>query len=214
MRKLVTLTLASSAVLAIACGRDKAPTSTAMSADLKRDLKLASATQDIRINPDEVTPSAKQELSLKPKKAPEGKKVVRAEHPTVMASTTPVEQAEVKTDVPDVQVMAPVSQTPSESAGDAPPLARPAPMPIPVSNGGNVGSANGTGNQGGGIGSVIGAIFGGAVVRGGTVGDDDHCDPRHGAGRRRPDIYAGVGVGYPSGMGGMRVPIRPMTRPR
>jgi hypothetical protein len=211
----MTLTLASSAIVAIACGKDKAPTSTAMSADLKRDLQLASATQDIRINPDEVTPAAKQELTLKPKRAPEGPRVVRTENPTVQASAAPVEVAEVKTDIPDVQVAAP-SQTPSESeTSAAPPLARPAPMPMPTTYpAGNVSAGSGSGNgNGGGIGSVIGAIFGGAVVRGGRVGDDDHCDPRHGGARRPPDIYAGTGVSYPriGGMGGMRSPIRPIS---
>jgi len=78
-----------------------------MSDDLKRDLKLASTTQDIRINPDEVTPSAKPEVALKVKRAPSGPKVIRSQKPTVLASAAPIEQAEVQENVPDVQVMAP-----------------------------------------------------------------------------------------------------------
>src|ERR1041384_2112786 len=87
----MALTLASTAFVAIACGKDKSPTSAAMSADLKRDIQLASATQNIRINPDEVSPQSKQELALKNKKAPDGPKVIRSEHPTVKASANPVE---------------------------------------------------------------------------------------------------------------------------
>jgi hypothetical protein len=55
----------------------------------------------------------------------------------------------------------------------------------------------------GGSGGILGGIFG-AVIRGGGVGDDDHCDPRGGMVRRpmggRP---IGGGSYYPSPMGGM-----------
>jgi len=178
-----------------------------MSDDLKRDLQLASHTRDIQISPDEVSPKAKQELSLKPKKAPDGPKVIRTERPTVKASAAPVEAAEIPTDVPQVQVMASApapSETPSD---DAPPLARPAAVPaqsypaatpIPASNNG----------------SVLGGIFG-AVIRGGAVGDDDHCDPRGGPRRGgRPiggDVYLPNrgGAVFGGGMGGAR--IQPMV---
>src|SRR6476469_2899154 len=109
MRKLLTMTLASTAVVAIACGKEKSPTSTAMSADLKRDLQLASVTQDIRISPDEVAPTGKPEAALKPKKAPQGPKVIRTSHPTVAASPKPVEQADSPAPAPEVQVAAPAA---------------------------------------------------------------------------------------------------------
>jgi hypothetical protein len=192
------LTLASTAVLAIACGKSKPTDTSAMSADLKRDLQLASASQNLRINPDEIAPKSKQELALKPKAAPSGPKVVRTNHPKVKASPTPKPQevAEVKTDIPQVQVMA-SAPAPSETpAPDLPPLARPAPVPaqsypttasIPTTNSGS--------------GGILGGIFG-AVIRGGIVGgDDDHCDPRTMPRRGRPiggDVY-----GRPGGMGGM-----------
>ncbi len=195
MRKLLTLTLASTAIVAIACSK-KSPMVT-MSDDLKRDLKLASTTQDIRINPDEVAPSAKPEVALKIKKAPSGPKVIRSEKPTVLASATPVEQAEVKADLPDVQVVA-AAPAEAPSAPDAPPLARPS--AIPVSNSGH---ADGNGSGGG-----WGGIFG-AIIRGGAVGDDDHCDPRTmPRGGRRPTV-TDIGI-YGGGMGGARgIPSRP-----
>lgn len=206
MRKLMTLSLASGVVLAIAaCGKDKSHPTTAMNADLKRDLKLASATQDIRINPDEVAPTSKQELALKPKKAPDGPKVIRTEHPTVKASALPVEAAEAKNEVPQIQVLA-SSPAPSETpAPDAPPLARPAPVPAQTYPSTGSIPAAGTGGSGG----ILGGIFG-AVIRGGGVGDDDHCDPRPQTRRRPPDVYGGMIGGMGSGRG---VPIRPMTRP-
>jgi len=200
VRKLITLTLASTAIIAVACSK-KAP-DTAMSDDLKRDLTLASATQDIRINPDELTPASKPAPAAKPKKAPSGPKVVRSEKPTVLASATPTETAEVPTEVPDVQAMAP-APAPSEaqSPSDAPPLARPSAIPVSNTGGQVANGGSGRGDSGVGGGSVWGGIFG-AVIRGGVVGDDDHCDPRSMPGARRPatDIYRG-GI---AGAGGMR----------
>ncbi|HEV8497689.1 MAG TPA: hypothetical protein VGQ56_12540 [Gemmatimonadaceae bacterium] len=189
MRKLMKWTVASTAFVAVACGKGNTPT-TAMSDDLKRDLKLASQTQNMQISPDEVAPQNHQELALKPKRAPSGPKVIRTEHPTVRASAAPAEAAEIKSDIPQVQVMA-SAPAPSETpAPDAPPMARPAPVPaqgypstarIPASNGG--------------MGGVLGGILG-AVIRGGVVGDDDHCDPRGGRRGGRPvggDVYLPIG---------------------
>jgi len=205
VRKVILWTLVPAAVVAVACSDNSAPTKkAAMTDDLKRDLQLASATQNIQISPDEVTPKSHQELALKPKKAPNGPKVIRTEHPTVKASATPAQAAEIRTNIPQVQVMASApapSETPSP---DAPPMARPSPMPTINSPGAQPIPANGGG-------SVIGAIFG-AVIRGGIVGDGDDCDPRgmpHGGRPIGGDIYGrnpmgGVVGGMIGGMGGMR----------
>jgi len=90
-------------------------------------------------------------------------------------------------------------------------MARPA--PVPTQNYPSAGQIPANA----GAGSVIGAIFG-AVIRGGAVGDDDHCDPRGGARRGHPigggQIYTRPG-GYPlPGGGGSRFPITPINRPR
>jgi hypothetical protein len=202
----MTFALASAAVVAVGCGKGNGRAPTAMTDDLKRDLQLASHTQDIQISPDEVTPQARQELSHRPKKAPNGPKVIRTQHPTVRASATPVEAAETETDIPQVQVMA-SAPAPSETpAPDAPPMARPAPIPaqsypstdrIPVANGGGT------------AGGILGGIFG-AVIRGG-VGDDDHCDPRRAPPRGRPvgglgGVYSGNG-NSPTGIAGGHIPV-------
>jgi hypothetical protein len=205
VRKLVSLTLASSAVVAMACGSSKKANSVAMSADLQRDLQLATASQNVQINPDEVAPQSKQELSLRPKAAPHAPKVVRTQHPTVKASPEPAQVAEVKTEVPQVEVMASNPAPTQEQAPDSPPLARPSPMPAPStpSNGNATGRGTGNSDGGVGVGGVLGGIFG-AVIRGGMIGDDDHCDPRP-RGRANPgDIYGRPGsVGIPGGMGGI-----------
>jgi hypothetical protein len=191
-----------------------------MTDELKRDLQLASATRDIKLSPDEVAPKAHQELALRPKRAPNGPKVVRTEKPTVKASSTPVEAAEIKTELPQIQVLA-ASPAPSETPNttDAPPLARPAALPAPTYptaeaiNVGNTGS-------GAGAGGVMAGIFG-AVIRGGRVGDDDHCDPRT-DGRRRPagqvigtgGIYSRPGTIMAGGMGAGRSMPATIARPR
>ncbi|HEX3867904.1 MAG TPA: hypothetical protein VHV78_14175 [Gemmatimonadaceae bacterium] len=169
-----------------------------MSEDLKHDLQLATQAQRIQISPDEITPKAHQDLAMRPKKAPNGTKVIRSNHPTVKASELPVEAAEIKTEIPQVQVMA-SAPAPSESpTPDAPPLARPSPVPaqtypgaepIPASNGGS--------------GGILGGIFG-AVIRGGIVGGDDHCDPRP-----RGRILGGDGGGMVLGSPGSIIRGRP-----
>ena len=201
MRRLMTLALASTAVVAVACGKTKTPTSSAMSDELKRDLRLASQTQNIQISPDEVSPASKQELALKPKKAPNGPRVIRTQHPTVKASAKPVEVAEIQSNVPQVQVMA-ETPAPSETpAPDAPPMARPAPVPAQSYPSAGSIPANGSG------GSVLGGILG-AVLRGGIMGgDDDHCDPPRGP-RRTGRPIGGDNTVYG---GGLMIPIHPMV---
>ncbi|MFI5230163.1 MAG: hypothetical protein ACHQWU_13905 [Gemmatimonadales bacterium] len=206
VRKLMSLAVASTAVVGIACGRGKAPNSTAMSADLQRDLQLASATPDIQISPDEVAPQAHKVVAMKPKRAPQGPKVIRTSHPTVRASAKPVEAAETQQQIPQVQVVA-STPAPSESPSpDLPPLARP--VPIPAQSYPSTAPIPNTGQ--GGIGAVLGSIFRGAVLG----GDGDDCDPR--TTRRGRSPYGrpgGIPIGGP-GMGGMRVPIMPLSRPR
>jgi hypothetical protein len=203
VRRVILWTLVPAAVAAVACSKSSSRTPTALTDELKRDLQLASHTRDIQISPDEVSPKAHQDLAMKPKKAPQGPKVIRTEHPTVKASAAPVQVAEIKTELPQVQAMA-SAPTPAETpSADAPPMARPAAVPAQ-------GYPGAEPIPGGNHGSVLGGIFG-AVIRGGMVGDDDHCDPR--STPRRPagrpiggDVYlpnGGAGVG----MGGMRMPI-------
>jgi hypothetical protein len=212
VRNLIRWTLAPAAVVALACSKGASRAPTAMGDELKRDLQLASATQTLKISPDEISPKSHQELALKPKKAPQGPKVVRDEHPTVKASATPVEAAEIKTEIPQMQVMA-STPTPSETpSADAPPLARPSPVPAQTYPGAEAIPVSG------GSGGILGGIFG-AVIRGGGVGDDDHCDPRGGVrrpmgGRPMGGVYSPSGMGgFPRGMGGARAPVGPV-RPR
>ena len=195
MRKIIQWALVPAAVLAVAACSKSARSTNAMSDDLKRDLKLASQTQSLQINPDEVAPQSHQTLSLKPKRAPQGPKVIRSEHPTVRASARAVEAASIKANLPQVQVMA-SAPAPSETpSADAPPMARPSPVPAA-----SYPSAEPIPSSGGGI--LAGIL--GAVIRGGVV-DDDHCDPRGSVPRRRPEINTG-GIHTPGGIFGGAYP--------
>jgi hypothetical protein len=196
MRKLVSLALGSTAIVALACGKSKS-NATALNEDLKRDLQLATQSQAIQISPDEISPRSHQEMALKPKKAPDGPKNIRSDHPTRKASTTPVQEAAVKTELPPAQIMvSSAAPAPSETpTNDAPPLARPSPLPSP----GYPSAAQIPDNGPGGVGAVLGGIFG-AVIRGGVVGDGDNCDPRH-----PPRAGGPIGGSVPTGIG--RSPI-------
>ena len=213
MRKFIQWTFVPVAVVALAaCGKGDAHAPTAMNADLQRDLKLASATQSLQINPDEVAPKSHQDLAVRPKQAPQGPKVIRSEHPTVKASAKPAEVAEIKTQVPQIEVMASApapSETPST---DAPPLARPSPVPAQTYPSTERIPDNGAGTGSGVLGGIIGA-----VIRGGMIGDDDHCDPRgphRGGGRPIGGDVSGVGGGIIGGiMGGMAGGRIPRRRP-
>jgi hypothetical protein len=216
VRSIIRLTVASLAVVAVACGKGSAPTTT-MNDDLKRDLKLATTQAPVvQIAADELAPQAQKELAVKPKKNP-GPKVIRSSKPTVKAAPKPVEAAEVEAEVPQVQVTASAPSESENSAPAAPPTARPTPVPVPSAPGGG-GQSAGTDNGGGigaGIGAVLGGILGG-IARGGVVVGDDHCDPRT-DGRRRPGgvgtIYGGNPGVDPRSRGGMprtRFPINPI----
>jgi hypothetical protein len=203
VRRIIKLALVPVALAAFACKGDKrAPT--AMADDLKRDLQLASSTQNLKLSPDEISPKSQQELALRTKKAPNGPRVVGSDRPTPRASATPTDVAEIKTDIPQVQVLA-ASPAPSETpSAEPPPLARPSAMPTPMYPAASPIPANS------GSGGILGGIFG-AVIRGGGVGDDDHCDPRGGM-PRRPQSGRPVGgdiMGLPgtAGMGGTRIPV-------
>ena len=202
MRTIVQWILVPAAVLSVAaCSRGAASPTNAMSDDLKRDLKLASQTQTLQINPAEVSPDSHQELALTLKKAPRGLRVMRSERPTRQATVRAVQAADIKTDVPQVQVLASAPASSETPSADAPPMARP--VAIPVQSYPSAGPIPATGGGG-----IWGGILG-AVIRGGVV-DDDHCDPR-GATRRGGhtiggDVYGG-GMSRPggiAGIGGMR----------
>ena len=72
--------------------------------------------------------------------------------------------------------------------------------------------------RGGGIGGVLGGIGGviGVVIRGGVIGDDDHCERDHPRSGGIPIGVGGIPIGFP-GRGGYGVPpsgVGRVGRPR
>ena len=199
-----------SAAVIAGCGRQSA-SDVALSDDLKKDLSLASSSSLDLANKQasaafpltEVAPEAAP-APVKTLKKSSGPKAVHSHTPTVAAAPEPTVAPE--TEQPQVQTTAdaPVPSTTESAEPSAPAVPRPTPVAVNMPMGG--GSA-GTGGRGpsdgaGAGGSVLGTIFG-VVIRGGGIGDDDHCDP-HGARRR------GGRPGYPT-RGGIYTPSTPAT---
>lgn len=192
MRKLFGVTVMSTALLAAACG--KSASKTALSADLKNDLALASAQpQNIQINADELGPQSHTAPAKKLVKATNAPHVVHSNHPTKKASTEQVAAAEIPAPTPEVEVTAPAPDpTPAETEAPAPaPDIQPAPLPVPQQPGPGPTAGQSHGST---LGSILGGIAGvlarGAIIRGGGV-DGDNCEP-HGP-TRRGGIHGGYG---------------------
>jgi hypothetical protein len=173
MRKAYLLLAGASAVLLAACSGDK---KVAMNDDLMKDLELASSNDGItlassgnagtqvvsaieRTTPPsrQQTPSTRVRRHRAAPKAPP--KVVRAEAPATDAEESEMQSVAMATSDPS-----PVS-------------ARPQPVAVSYPGGPSSGGDDGRVSSGSTTGSVLGSIFG-AVIRGGTVGDVDECDPR------------------------------------
>jgi hypothetical protein len=184
MRKAYLLLAGASAVLLAACSGDK---KTAMNADLMKDLELASSNDGItlagsdnagtqvvsaieRTTPPsrQQTPSTRVRRHRAAPKAPP--KVVRTETLATVEEETEMQSVAMATSDPS-----PVS-------------ARPQPVAVSYPSGPSSGDDGrvGSGSTGG---AVLGSILG-AVIRGGVVGDVDHCDPR--VDRRRTSRRGGT----------------------
>jgi hypothetical protein len=200
------------AVVVAACGRkDSGPE--ALTADLQRDLQLASANLDLATRPAtaitsalESTPTSAPLPSLRTKPKP-GPKAIRSEAPTVAAAPEPTLAATSE----ELQVAETPSASPAESETPSPAVgvALPRPVPVPVS----MPSAGGTGpavivSDGGRDTRGSGGGIIGVVVRGGG-GMDDDCeihDRRRGRGGR--PVYVPNQGGMGGGIGvGRRVPV-------
>jgi hypothetical protein len=201
VRKLFGLTIVSTAFIAAACGK-QAGKQTALSADLKNDLALASAQpQNLQISADELGPQSHRAPAVKLVKAANAPRVVHSNHPTRKASAEQVAAAEVPTPSPAVETIAAAPDpTPATTEAPAPtPDIQPATLPVPQTPGPGPTAGESHGSTLGAIlGGIAGALARGAVIRGGGV-DGDNCEPH---GPTRPGgMHGGMG-----GMGGY-IPI-------
>ncbi len=167
----------------IACGRDGSSANAKPGDDLRRDLAAASAAsvqlateaqayQATRV----VSDLEQSERAVPVTRAP-------APRPVVQRHTDVAPQEEKAPDPsPQVAVEAPTAPEPQEpevAANDAPavPTVAPRPSPVPVEYPASGRQGEGAGAEGRtGSGSGIGGIIG-IIIRGGGIGDDDHCVP-------------------------------------
>jgi hypothetical protein len=211
-------TLTAALTLAVACGRDSQRPTSAVKDDLKRDLQLASspglnlANQQRTANyaltetPELRSPTPARTIRKKP-----GPKAIRSDKPTVKGTPEETVAAEAPSTQTETVEMAPAPLPTTETVMAPSAPAVPRPTAIPVSGPmGATGSGIGRGTDGPGDGV-------GVIIRGGGIGDDDHCEPM---GRRRGRNYPyprypgtvfnpsprGIYNGGYSGLGGGRFP--------
>ena len=218
MRTFVKLAVLAGAAAIVGCGGPgREPGADDLSADLRRDLDLASSAslglassarpyERMRV----VSAVEKVPLAHRPTataKAPDprraGRRAVRDPHAKTRARVPTTKVGNGAPDVPDepeaptavAQAPAPEPDDTGEPAGEgagAPepqPAPRPTPIPIPVGGGGGGGGGAypGRGPGPGPIGDVIGVAVG-VVIRGGHAGID-HCDERDIAINRRFPVF-------------------------
>jgi hypothetical protein len=199
MRKTYLLFASASVVLLSACGSQS---KSAIDADLRKDLELASSEDGISLGNGAVT-SGQQFVSSIERTSPPARKVaasarVKRNKPAPKAPPKVV-KAEAPAEITESEVQS-VATAPTEVAPEAPVSPRPQPIAVSYPSGGSsVGSSGG---------AVLGTILG-AVIRGGVVGDIDHCDERTGRRRGRgPVISINQRMPFPTG----RVAIGGRTR--
>lgn len=187
MRLHTLLLVGSSVVLAAAC-RDRAPASTALNSDLKRDLEAAASTDGLQLANSagsyqraQFVSAIEQTNQSSPSKAlPRPRPVVHAK-----AGVTPQEQKSPDQQIAS-EVAAPESPSPQPEAqapaADEPRVPTVAPRPVAAPVEGEGSAVGGGGGRGAGAPPDIGEVIG-VIMRGGRVGDD-HCVPHRRPGGR------------------------------
>lgn len=164
------------ALFALACGGSSKPQpkDAALSDDLRSDLARAAApTSDLassRFRPEQVVSSI--ELGNAPAPHASSKK---AQHPHRARRAKPAPKPTVETVAATTTEPSPAPTVVTVTPAPAP-TAGPRPMPNPVPYPSGSGSEP---QDGGGIGA-IGRVIG-VIIRGGSIGDDDHCEIRPGS---------------------------------
>jgi len=194
MRKTYLLLAGAGAVLLAACSGDK---KAAMNDDLKKALELASSNDGITLA-NSSGDAGTQVMSAIERTTPP----IRQQTPTTRvrrhraAPKAPpqVVQAEAPATVAEIE---PQSVAPEPVANDPTPVSpRPRPVAVSYPSGPSSGGDDGRVSDGSTAGAVIGSILG-AVIRGGTVGDVDRCDPRTDGRRSRGGISINTRIPFP-----------------
>ena len=201
MRKSYLLIATAGVVFLSACGSGN---DNAVSADLLKDLELASSSDGITLG-NEVVASSQVVVSSIESNSPPAREVAKSapvkRYKPARKAPPQVARTEAPADVIQSEPVT-VANMPVVTLPDAPITPRPQPIQVSYPSGpSSVGSDGNVGN-GSATGAVLGTIFG-VVLRGGGVGDD-HCVPNRG--RTRGGVIA-VNRRIPSRPGLGRVAI-------
>ncbi len=198
-----TLAMIPLAALAVACGRtEQQPKDQAMDPALMSDLESAaaptSALASSQFKPTQVVSAI--ELGESPRARAPDRTAAPAHHatPRAAAPKPKVQSVDPKAvdPAPEPVLVATAPEpepTPAAEPATAPaptptagprPTPNPIPVPAPTGRDPMPGGRDGGGGMGGmggmgGVGGIIGAI-GGVIIRGGSIGGDDHCETHHG----------------------------------
>jgi hypothetical protein len=186
MRKSYLLIAAAGVVLLSACGSGS---DNAVSADLLKDLELASSDDGITLGNEAVAMA--QVVSAIESNSPPARQVAKSapvkRYKPARKAPPQVARTEAPADVIESEPVT-VANMPVVTLPDAPITPRPQPIQVSYPSGpSSVGSDGGVGS-GSATGAVLGTIFG-VVLRGGAVGDD-HCVPNRRTGRTRGTVIA------------------------
>ena len=186
--RLHSLVIVGSSILLLAACRDRAPESTALSSDLKRDLDAAASADPLQLANSAssyqrarfVSEIEQTNRSSPLKELPRPRPVARARAGQLPEQQrTPTEEVANQVLVSDAPTPQPEAQA---VASDEPRLPTVAPRPVAASVESD-GAGRGTrGGRDGGAPPEIGEVIG-VIMRGGGMGDD-HCAPRRRPGGR------------------------------
>jgi len=177
MRKSYLLIATAGVVFLSACGSGS---DNAVSADLLKDLELASSNDGITLG-NEALASSQVVVSSIESNSPPARQVAKSapvkRYKAARKAPPQVARTEAPADVIESEPVT-VASMPVVTLPDAPITPRPQPIQVSYPSGpSSVGSDGSVGN-GSATGAVLGTIFG-VVLRGGAVGDD-HCVPNRG----------------------------------
>ena len=166
------------AALAVACGRSKQPSDQAMDPALMSDLESAAAPTSAlaasQFKPTQVVSAI--ELGESPRAHAPERAAAPAQHakPRASAPAPKVKAIDPQATEPAPEpVLVATAPAPIPAPAAPTPTAGPRPSPNPVNIPTPVGREPGRGGMGG-IGTIGG--IGGVIIRGGSIGDDDHCE--------------------------------------
>lgn len=201
MRKCNLLLASAGVVVLSACGSQG---TSGISADLRKDLELASSDDGISLGNGAVT-SGLQFVSSIEQTSPPARKVAASarvkRHKPAPKSPPKVVKTEAPADAIDSEIQT-VATAPIAIEPDAPISPRPQPIEVSYPSGPSSVGSDGSVGSGSATGAVLGTIFG-AVIRGGVVGDVDHCDPRRTGRNRGTVVSVNRRIPFPTGRPGL-----------